>query len=850
MKSDDRCKRRGEKRIRLVCGVILACLLGIAGGMADFGPAGSMMKVQAKMLTGESENYRIVSYRAGDLNVGVHIGLRDNLVQVGRYAPVQLEIRNDGEDFSGYFRLYVNPMDGEYVSDQKAVVEKKLQIAAGETKQYSMIVKITNDEGIQTSLNDSRGKILGKQYISISTKDSLSPNEPSIGLITEDSTALSYLKPKDGVNLLYDVQDFMLTEDWRTLDIFDILVMNQFDTSQFSEKQVEAVIEWVKQGGTIIFGTGAQPEKTIKAFSGTLLNGTIGNVKKIPTKYGVSLDISELKMQNAESILSQEGETLISRLNYGKGCAMVAGFDLNITQEKFGADLQTLFYQKMSNDRRQQLLQEQQTLPNDENYNYSEYSISSGLKATEVNGLPNIALYAVLLLLYAVVIGPVMYSVLRKRGKRELLWKLIPASAVVFSVLIYLIGTSTRVKHPYVNYLAKMDWSYQNVPSMQTCFALTSPNNDKFDVEISGKKDITSGLVVGYDGYSVLDPASTDYRYGIEYASDKTILHMDNMASFDTVTMQEQQTIDTKGRMEFTSLQLDTDALAGIVTNQSEYDLEDCVIVCNGDTILLGDMKQGESISLDQLDTSKAWIRSTSSLWTDVAEEILDYEANDFRGTDVKSLRRITLLDRDGTWENTSGYYFYGFLAADQETEFTKQFDMDLYGETAVFQQLSSQDLESNAQNVLGTLDQYIQDLPDELSAAMQLYDTSVREVKVTYDLSDMDSFDQLQLRYRNMGNQEFQFTNSSTISPGADSRWIDGDVFLGKVMAVNQKSGKSEELFTSGTESLVQDLSKYIDGQGKLELAYQFEVPHDSMTYEYNNLRLPRLILERRNAQ
>ncbi|MDO4166677.1 MAG: hypothetical protein Q4D32_04670 [Eubacteriales bacterium] len=856
MKSNRKFQKRGKGQMRLVCGVILACFLGMAGSVIISNPAGRQSSVQAKMLTGESENYRMNSYQAGDLNVSVHIGLRDNMVQVGRYAPVTVEIKNYGKDFSGSFRMYVNPMD-DYGTTQKAVVEKKVQIAAGETKQYSMIVKITNDEGMQTSLCDGNGKILGKKYMEISTKDTVSPSEPTIGFISEDSTALAYMKAEDGVNQLYDVQDWMLTEDFRTLDLFDILLINQFDTSQLSEKQITAVIDWVEQGGTLIFGTGTQPEKTLKAFSGTLLKGTIGSTKKVQTKYGTDLDISQLEMQDAEAILSQNEDTLISRMDYGNGCVMVAGFDLNISQENFGAELQTLFYKKMSDTKRQQLTKEQQTQLESDAYDYSEYTIPSGLGVTEVNGLPNIALYAVLLLLYAILIGPILYSVLRKKGKRELLWKLIPVSAVIFSVLIYLIGTSTRVKHPYMNYLSQIDLSDQNA-SIDTYFALTSPNNDRYEVEIAGKKDIFSGTTIGYSGYLSLDPSSTDYQYGIEYTSDKTVLHMDNMAAFDTVRLQEHQSGETKGRIEFTDIQLDAGDLGGIVTNQTDYNLEDCVIVCNGDAMLLGDMKQGESISLDQLDASKAWIRSTSYLWTDVAEKILDY-GDDFREVNVKELRRMTLLDNCGYQENAVEYYFYGFLAADQETAFTKQFDtdvyaenmvdLDVYGETAVIQRLFSEDLESNAQNVLGTLDQYIQDYPDEITNTMELVDTSIKEVKVTYDLSDTDPDSMLQLRYRNMGNQEFALLNSAN-SIG-DAAYVVGGVFLGEVSAVNQKSGKSEVLFTSGTESLVQELSKYIDEKGKLELTYQIGLP-DQSSYidEYTSLRLPRLILERRNAQ
>lgn len=476
---------------------------------------------------------------------------------------------------------------------------------------------------------------------------------------------------------------------------------------------------------------------------------------------------------------------------------------------------------------------------------YSDYSRMRALEATEVNGLPNIILYAVLLLFYAILIGPILYSLLRKRRKRELLWRLIPLSAVVFSVLIYLIGTSTRIKHPYINYLSQIDLSNEEVSELETYFSLTSPNNDKYDVEISGQTELAP-YVNDYYNYDETD-IDTDYQYGMEYTEDKTELHMDNMASFDAVYLKENQKENSTGRIEFTDLRLDEADLTGLVTNHSGYDLEDCMIVCGGDVVMLGEMKQGESISLDQMGDSGIWHNTSASEWEDTVTNILEFDES-FNSIDVPNLQRVSLLSQYGNKENTVGYYFYGFLADEQDTAFTDQFDLDLYGETAVVQQLTSTDLENNAQNVLGTLEQYIQDYPDGLYDGIQL-DSDVTEMKVTYDLSDLEDLDQLQLRYRSMGNMEFELLGQQIYEN--DTMYVDGAVFLGKVVAVNQTSGKPEVIFTSGNESLAEDLSQYIDQDGKLELTYQIEIPdQSSYDYEYSGLRLPRLILERRNVQ
>lgn len=849
---------KGVKAIGMICGVLLACLLGMLV------PAGrEQLYAQAKILTQGSENYRYLTYQVGEIEVKIHVGLSGNMVRSERYAPVHLKLKNDGEDFEGIFRMYLNNQDDEI--GNRNVLEKKIQIAAGETKEYSWLCP--NDYTVlQTFLCNKKGKPLNTNHLD---KQILALNKTSnistlFGSISEDNSSLTYLIDQEDNQQIEPLQDWMLTGDVRTLDIFDVLVINQFDTTQFSEKQIAAINDWVRQGGTLIFGTGVQPEKTLKAFSGTLLQGTIGNVKKISTSYGTDLDISELQIENMESILNEGDDMLVGQMDYGKGSVIVATFDLAGVGDKpeLASNLQSLFYTNVSIDQKNRLFQEQYRRDLDFDYGgddlYGEFSLKNGLRATEVNGLPNIALYAVILLLYAIFIGPVLYSVLRKRGKREWLWKLIPISAVVCSVLIYLIGTGTRVRHPYINYLSQMDWSNEAAPSMQTYMMLTSPNNDPFEWEISEKDIVPYQLIEQY--YSVQYGNSNnsvddlDYEGSLEYLDDKTILRVQNLSAFDNLMFRQRQEIKQQGRIQFSDLSLTRDALSGIVTNQSEYDLEQCVIICNGEILLLGDLKRGESISLNQLDVSLAWVQDVG-IDSEIAAKVIGYDNNLYNNHDIRGLRRTALLNRYYNLAGEAGgYYFYGFLASDQSTAYMEQYDADLYGETGVMQQLSNADLGEVAADQLGTLDVFAEDPSRDFRDATSL---SIAEYKVTYDLKNAGASDLLQLRYQNFGNKEFDFLDKIRINP-ADTPYIDGQLFLGKVYAVNRQTGKKELLFTAGMENIVTDLGKYMDKQQKLELIYQIEgldaeqYPNQYQNQEdcYDSLGLPRLVLERRNEQ
>lgn len=846
LKTVNRCRWKHTAFVGILS-MVFALLLPLA--------ASNPQRAEADMLTQGSENYRPTTYKAGDILVGVYVGLNGNIVQGGRYTPVLVTLQNQGKNFSGNFRLYESLAD-QYSNPHKMIVEKKVQVAAGETKQYTMLIKREDMQSsdLLTALCNSKGKILGKKRTAAVLASQHSDSLPTIGLISEDGAGLSYLKNDSyqEASALYFVQDWMITEDWRSLDPFDIIVINQFDTGQFSEKQIAAIEEWVAQGGTLIFGTGAQPEKVLKAFSSSLFQGTIGNVKQITLEEGENLEISELKLEQAEVLFSQGQDALVSKVAYGDGCVMIASFDLNIAQQKIAKRIQSLFYQNYAASRKKLLQIEERELQEirDSDYSYSHYAIHQGLESTEVKGLPNIVLYAVLLVFYALLIGPILYSILRKKGKREQLWKLIPLLAVVFSVLIYLIGTSTRVKKPYVNYLSQIDLSNPERASVESFFRLTTPSNRSFDLEFAEGRNLSQ--YCSGDMYWVGDGSdnSTEYQYGIEYLSKGTKLHMDNMGAFDNTSFQEKQEGTAKGRMEFSNLSLDSGNPDGIVSNNTNYDLEESMIIFGSEALMLGDLKKGESISLKDC-SKKSWVALTST-WTDsIGQDIMQYDDwHDYQG-----YRRAVLLERYGNVSDTSGYYFYAYLPKEQDTDFTKQFDLELYGETAVVQDLTEEDLKNNAVYSLGYLDEYLLDCPSEVDAATQripdnntMVAGDIPDLKVSYDLSSLKDRDKLQLRYNNRDNGEFDLLNDLAKDNYAD--YYEDYMFFGTVMAVNQKSGKEETLITAGKEAEIKDLSKYMDKNGKLELTYHIELPDTDLEYIYGGLQLPKLAIERRNAQ
>lgn len=119
-------------------------------------------------------------------------------------------------------------------------------------------------------------------------------DEKQMAVLSDDINKIGYLQSANFAVEEINVAD--VPEDVRLLESLDVLVINNVDTQSFSAKQVTALQQWVSNGGLLVLGTGAQAEKSLKVFSGKLLNGTIGDARSIQT------NLSYAKVDQAEKL--------------------------------------------------------------------------------------------------------------------------------------------------------------------------------------------------------------------------------------------------------------------------------------------------------------------------------------------------------------------------------------------------------------------------------------------------------------------------------------------------------------------------------------------------------------------
>ena len=237
------------------------------------------------------------------------------------------------------------------------------------------------------------------------------------------------------------------------------------------------------------------------------------------------------------------------------------------------------------------------------NTNYQKYyTISDLLENTRIRNRPNTVLYGGLILVYLVLAGPGLYFFLKKTGKRQYLWGAICACSAVFVMLISLFGQSTRLKAPVLTYVREI-WQYDTYQKDYINFCAQAPYNASYELYLDPSYDLVTYNRMDYMSNSTAQPETEDAEYEkteISFGEQKNRAEISNQAAFalNEFGMQRMETLDEgeglKGTFHFWDQKI-----SGTVENKTGYDLESCVIAVPGYCALIGDIKNGETITLD-----------------------------------------------------------------------------------------------------------------------------------------------------------------------------------------------------------------------------------------------------------
>lgn len=778
----------------------------------------------------------MLKFGTGKIFVTVNMGFKGEN-KPDRYIRMYADIENKDSDFKGKLRV-------EYAADDidgKAMMQKSFEVASGETKhlQFALPYFEMNSGYFGFVLCDENDNEL--YSINASSGQNEKPGQVYFGLLSDKEDSLRYLLhayvtihpfANDIYNIrrFYDLSYEDFTDNYKMLDSLDVIVIDGFDTGKFKDAQIQAIKKWVQNGGTLVIGGGGDAQKILKAFNGKIIYVKAGKKRKINTDFGVKekktagisgeehivekvpIEITPLEVKNSETILKDGKEKLISKVKCGNGSILMAEFPLSLedkVSEIYGITIINL----IKNNLGKRVQAETGNSTGMAQALAGSYTYENEIMLlNETNALPNLKLYALILVIYVLLTGPAAYMFTKKKDKRQFLWIIVPAFSVVFSLIIYLIGTSTRIQKPYINYVSTIDLPEgdEETSDISTMFSITSPSNKPFKTSVGNGIDVMpANMHMGTAMSKSYDFSSAEYSFGTSQDSDGTDIIINGIPTFDSVYFKMENKRKSKGTVDLSVTKIDN-GLSGYVKNNMSCDLENCIFYHKGTMYYIGNMPSGMEYDMSLLGEGNIFKESDYSY--SIAKQtgaVIGGSLYDKKTPDAVK-RKAGMIMTYAAGLKAGDSWFYGFIKEGGETGFTDAIEYDKYGSSGVSRNTVVKE-KSGSYDIIGQLSAYAYGFDKDDTDGHIINSGIYNDFPVTYKFPEGFTLKKIIYNEETAGGGEFEAAVKGT----AES------VFTGTAKVKNKKTGKYDILIESGKVSETEDMDKYLDADGSLTIYY-----------------------------
>lgn len=506
-----------------------------------------------------------------------------------------------------------------------------------------------------------------------------------------------------------------------------------------------------------------------------------------------SLDVLLLDHFNRKDLTKKQREVLETFET--KGTVLTVQKDWNIEK-----DLEREIEENLTDYTRERIEKEA--------YGYQGYySAYSGTQIRGTNKIPSVFKYAIVIVCYLIIVGPPLYLILKKLDKPGALWIMVPTLSVICALAIYAMGEKTRQTDPYLGYLTIRGIGEETTKE-EVLLTLTSPYNTGYEVLIPKEYAVTAAdSDLGYAGNGVINSGITDnfsneYHISIDWKQNGTKITVKDNAAFSSGYYRAETNRNEGVKLESNLHVSNTYEVTGTVTNTSGYDLTNACL-CVGDSyIILGEIKDKETMVVDQC--QQVNMASAVNLYSGKLLELLAGGNPKIRTVDVRTSRM---------------YYAYQYYLEDRMSSFLKE-DCVLVG-------FSKEEFSSNLFDGIPYHKEGISmvTLPvnaDFSSEGMVFIPNIDRYMKAE------DSYYYDTYRYMTNESMKFkiQFPKEDTIKRLIYSKALNNefdkdswDGFYGTIKAYNYITENYEVLFIGGVESTIENLDPYMDSNHTMSI-------------------------------
>lgn len=532
----------------------------------------------------------------------------------GKGAPLSITVGNSGSAFKGDLVIDV-PFN--YQTGSGLAIP--LDLETGETFSTNIVIPAVNDWGHYSGSGNlksiflyeggwKKGKEIphkGAQYLASSV---VGKETRLILPLTDNIDRLAAMKKAQlsnwtgGQFTISKWQPEKFPEDGAAWGSVDFIIIDEYPFSDLAKKKQDAILTWVRSGGTLIVGASDNLAAEAGALTDYLPIQLKGKNKTdaaplykwagVEENRGSVLAFQTELNTGGMPILEDQGNVLIAYSKVGQGQIMQTAFSVGDAPLANSDGMTAIWNQLFETGEKNLAMM---------NQNFENPSEAIAHTVGNVNELfpsfkVSVPLIFGIILVYLILIIPVLYFILKRKDKREHAWWIIPAIALLTSIGIFTYGAKDRIGRAQIQHTAVLN--VESDGSLSGYYAESLLSNKSGDFTFTAPTGINMYAEMRRDMFSSNIPSVHKHAI-LEKDANGSTMHLRNVGYWNVATMFGTANIEKQGEFNV-QMAVEDKKLTGTVTNEFPFPLTDVSIWSGNKLILLGDLGPGETLQVNE----------------------------------------------------------------------------------------------------------------------------------------------------------------------------------------------------------------------------------------------------------